>query len=397
MSENLGVSVNEAEDEEKEKEEEEEAASKPLPSFGTALQRFTFASVSPSRPQTRSQSRYSHSPSPQKRTAPAPATTDLSPSKSTRPPTSTSSTPGPRRKRQRGTGYAPPGRYAHLSGIADALTENLICVFIGINPGIRTAETGHAYSAPSNLFWKLLHLSGLTPDCRRLPREHLALPELYSFGNTNLVPRPTRDQAELSPAEMEDCVPMLEAKIRRWRPEAVCIVGKGIWERIFKVKSGRKLGKDCDFHFGWQDPWRLGDGDDGSGSGSGSGGGGGGGGDGGGGDGGGGDGGGDGVSGDGGGDGVSGDGGGDGWQGARVFVAISTSGLVAGYSMDQKVAVMKELGDWVAERRRQRGESAPRGMPDEVVEEAARQREAEHRMRIRQLAETPERGKDGDS
>lgn len=367
MPEDLGVSVNpnnEAEDEEKVKEEEDEekeeeeggAASKPLPSFGTALQRFAFASVSPSRPQTRSQSRCSHSPSPQKRTA----TADSSPSKSTRLPTGTSSTPESGRKRQRRAGYAPPGRYAHLSGIADALTENLICVFIGINPGIRTAETGHAYSAPSNLFWKLLHLSGLTPDRRRLPREHLALPELYSFGNTNLVPRPTRDQAELSPAEMEDCVPALEAKIRRWRPEAVCIVGKGIWERIFKVKSGRKLGKDCDFRFGWQDPWRLGAGDDGGG----------------------GDGGGDGGGG-------GGDGGGDGWQGARIFVAISTSGLVAGYSMDQKVAVMKELGDWVAERRRQRGESAPRGLPDEVVEEAARQREAEHRVRIRQLAETP--------
>ena len=237
-------------------------------------------------------------------------------------------TPSPRKTKKRRSkhpGYAPPSKYSHLSGIPDATAPGLITLFIGINPGIRTAETGHAYSSPSNLFWRLLHESGLTPDRRLHPSEDLRLPELYSLGSTNLVSRPTKDQAELSPAEMEAAVPVLEEKIRRWKPEGVAVVGKGIWERIYKAKTGTKLGKE--FEFGWQGRWRLGEDL------------------------------------------------GEGWEGARVFVAISTSGLVAGYSISRKLEIMRELGDWVNSRREERGETAPRGLPEKVVEKAVRERE----------------------
>lgn len=160
------------------------------------------------------------------------------------------------------------------------------------------------------------------------------LPELYSFGNTNLVSRPTRDQAELSKEEMEESTPILEAKIKKWRPEACCIVGKGIWESIFKYKMGRKLTK-LEFEFGWQD-MRLGVVEEGE------------------------------VI-----DGVKQ----KAWEGARVFVAVSTSGLVAGYSWSYKVALLEELAKWVAERKKERGETSPRGLPDHVVKEAGEKRE----------------------
>lgn len=132
--------------------------------------------------------------------------------------------------------------------------------------------------------------------------------------------------------EMENCVPMLEEKVRKWKPEAVAIVGKGIWERCFKVKMGKKLGKE--FKFGWQEE-RMG------------------------------------VE--------------DGWEGANVFVAVSTSGLVAGYKWDEKLRIMKELGDWVNQRRQERGETAPRGLPEEVVNEAAERREREHREALGEM------------
>ncbi|KAI5859104.1 G/U mismatch-specific uracil DNA glycosylase [Tricharina praecox] len=230
-----------------------------------------------------------------------------------------------KKKRPKHAGYAPPSKYRHLSGIPDATAPGMITLFIGTNPGIRTAETGHAYSAPSNHFWRFLHEAGLTPDRRLHPSEDLRLPELYSLGNTNLVSRPTKDQAELSWKEMEASVPVLEEKIRRWKPESVAVIGKGIWERIYKAKTGTRLGKE--FVFGWQDGWRLGEDE------------------------------------------------GEGWEGARVFVAISTSGLVAGYSTARKLEIMKELGDWVRIRREERGETAPRGLPEEVVEKAVRERE----------------------
>ncbi|TGZ83103.1 DNA glycosylase [Ascodesmis nigricans] len=244
--------------------------------------------------------------------------------------------------------YAPPSTYSHLSPIPDIFAPNLLLVFVGTNPGIRTAEVGHAYASPTNRFWPLLHESGLTPDRQLRPTEDLKLPELYNYGNTNLVSRPTRDQAELSKTEMEDGTPILEAKLKKWKPESVLIVGKGIWESIWKHKTGKKLTKE-QFAFGWQ-KMRLGvteEGEEVDGMKMGK------------------------------------------WEGARVFVGISTSGLVAGYSKQEKLKLFKELADWVDERRKERGETAPRGLPSEVVEEAARRREREWKALM-------ERSRDGD-
>lgn len=225
------------------------------------------------------------------------------------------------RKRTKLNSYAPPEKYAHLGGVTDAFTESLISVFIGLNPGIATATAGHAYAAPSNHFWRFLHSSGLTPDRQCPPETDTHLPRLYSLGNTNLVARPTKDQAELSKAEMDASVEICEEKIRKWRPESVCVVGKGIWESMWRAKhSGRKIRKE-EFVWGWQvDAEKFG--------------------------------------------GVPG----TEYEGARVFVVPSTSGLVAGYSMEFKRAIWKELGDWVQQRRTERGETAPRTDKEPKIE-----------------------------
>ena len=136
--------------------------------------------------------------------------------------------------------YAPPSRYAHIDNkLRDIICPGLICLFVGLNPGIRTATVGHAYAHPSNLFWKLLHASRVTPRLC-LPEEDVLIHELYRLGNTNIVQRPTKDGSELSKAEMEAGVEILEAKTRTCKPKSVCIVGKSIWESIFKVWMGKK-------------------------------------------------------------------------------------------------------------------------------------------------------------
>ncbi|KAK0118058.1 hypothetical protein ONS95_012367 [Cadophora gregata] len=172
----------------------------------------------------------------------------------------------------------------------------------------KTARSGHAYAHPSNLFWKLLHSSGCTPR-RCSPSEDGDLPRLFSLGNTNIVARPTRNGSELSKGEMDSSVAVLEEKIRKCRPEAVCIVGKSIWESIWRVKRGRKIKKE-EFRYGWQDECdNMGavDGEDGN-----------------------------------------------GWEGAKVFVACSTSGLAANLRPAEKEVIWKELGVWVERRRKER-------------------------------------------
>ena len=212
----------------------------------------------------------------------------------------------PPKKKRSSSSYAPPSKYAHLTNhLTDSLAFNLICVFIGVNPGLRTATAGHAYAHPSNLFWKLAHSSGCTPRLCK-PQEDQDLPHLYALGHTNIVTRPTKDASELSAQEMDEGVEVLEEKTRRWRPESVCIVGKGIWESIWRVKHGRKIAKS-EFRYGWQDE------EENMGA-------------------------------------VEGE-----WKGARVFVATTTSGLAAGMRPFEKEEVWKGLGEWIVRRRMERG------------------------------------------
>jgi mismatch-specific thymine-DNA glycosylase len=199
--------------------------------------------------------------------------------------------------------------YSPVNNLVDSIRPGLMLLMIGLNPGLMTAETGHAYAHPSNHFWKLMHSSGLT-DRRHLPSETRDLMDLYSIGNTNLCVRPTRDGAGLSKDELEAGVPVLEEKVRAYRPEVVCIVGKGIWETIVRVKvrnGAKKQTKDV-FNYGWQDErlW-LGRevGKDGE------------------------------VI----------------WAGARTFVATTTSGLAASTKPAEKAAIWKELGDWIIAKR----------------------------------------------
>lgn len=132
------------------------------------------------------------------------------------------------------------------------------------------------------------------------------MPELFGTGHTNIVGRPSRNGAELSRQEMDDGVAVLEEKMRRWRPETACIVGKSIWESIWRVRhGGRAVG--ADFKYGWQDETEN--------------------------------------------MGVDVD---AGWKGARVFVASSTSGLAASLSRAEKQEIWNELGSHVKKRRAER-------------------------------------------
>ncbi|TQV98628.1 hypothetical protein V2A60_007654 [Cordyceps javanica] len=228
----------------------------------------------------------------------------------------TTTTGKAKRKKRASSGYAPPSTYAHLPLLPDAVCEDLLVLFVGLNPGLQTARTGHAYAHPTNTFWKLLHTSGVTPRLCS-PDEDRRLPALYGLGLTNIVARPSRNGAELSRAEMDDGVAALEAKARRWRPESVCVVGKSIWESIWRVRHGGRP-VAARFRYGWQDPAEN-----------------------------------MGV--------VPGGGGGGGaWPGARVFVASSTSGLAATLSPAQKQAIWDELGAWVKVRRAERELEAER-------------------------------------
>lgn len=49
--------------------------------------------------------------------------------------------PSPAKRIKNSPSYSPPEKYAHLNGIADILVKDLICVFIGLNPGVMTVSS----------------------------------------------------------------------------------------------------------------------------------------------------------------------------------------------------------------------------------------------------------------
>src|SRR5260370_14084304 len=73
--------------------------------------------------------------------------------------------------------------------LRDRINPGARVLFVGINPGIRSALTGHHFAGFSNRFWKLLYESALVPE-RITYVDDDRLPE-FGYGITNIVPRPT--------------------------------------------------------------------------------------------------------------------------------------------------------------------------------------------------------------
>ena len=123
-------------------------------------------------------------------------------------------------------------RWEHLR-LEDRIEPGVKLLFVGINPGVRSAITGHHFAGPSNRFWKLLWEAGLTPE----PFTHeddVRLPEL-GLGITNLVARPSPGIDVLKPAEYVAGWKVLDRKIAHFRPAVVALVGVTLWRAILPL------------------------------------------------------------------------------------------------------------------------------------------------------------------
>lgn len=118
--------------------------------------------------------------------------------------------------------------------LPDIIDYHLKVLFIGFNPGMRSAEKGHHYAGYSNNFWKLLYESGITPYKFR-PEEDAKLLEL-GCGSTNIVARPTKGISEIRTAEFREGAVTLRSTLMEYRPKIACYVGIG----VYKIFTGRK-------------------------------------------------------------------------------------------------------------------------------------------------------------
>src|SRR3982750_4462569 len=108
-------------------------------------------------------------------------------------------------------------------GIRDVIAPRLRVLFVGINPGLYTAATGHHFARPGNRFWPALHAAGFS-DRPLHPSEQCELLR-RGYGITNLVNRATATADEVAPEEFIVGRRRLAAKVRRLQPKVVAFLG----------------------------------------------------------------------------------------------------------------------------------------------------------------------------
>jgi len=119
--------------------------------------------------------------------------------------------------------------------VHDIIAKNLKILFIGYNPGNRSAAIGHHFAGPTNRFWKLLHHSGLTPVQIRPEDDEILLD--FGFGLTNIVARPSRSAAELTREDYRLGREILRQKLQIYRPRIACYVGIGVYKQFAQIKN----------------------------------------------------------------------------------------------------------------------------------------------------------------
>lgn len=124
---------------------------------------------------------------------------------------------------------------AHGKGIRDVIAPGLKVLFVGINPGLYSAATGHHFARPGNRFWPALHAAGFTARQLHPSEQDRLLKDGY--GITNLVNRGTATADELHPEELVAGRRRLAAKVRRYRPATVAFLGVGAYRHAFSLKN----------------------------------------------------------------------------------------------------------------------------------------------------------------
>ena len=127
--------------------------------------------------------------------------------------------------------------------VPDVLAPDLRVLFCGINPGLYTAAVGHHFARPGNRFWPALHAGGFT--CRVLSPyqdgELLAL----GYGITNVASRATATADELSRDELAAGGKELAARVLRYAPRWLAVLGIGAYRSAF-ARPRAALGRQAE-------------------------------------------------------------------------------------------------------------------------------------------------------
>ena len=125
--------------------------------------------------------------------------------------------------------------------VRDVIAPDLRVLFSGINPGLYTAAVGHHFARPGNRFWPALYAGGFTERVLSPFEERELLKSGY--GITNVVARATATADLLTKEEIVKGGERLRAKVLRYRPRVLAVLGVGAYRTAFnqpKATVGRQ-------------------------------------------------------------------------------------------------------------------------------------------------------------
>ncbi len=137
--------------------------------------------------------------------------------------------------------------------VPDVIAPRLKVLFVGINPSLYSAAVRHHFARPGNRFWPVLHAAGFSERLLS-PFEERELLKC-GYGITNVVRHATAAAAEISSAELAAGGRRLLARVRRYRPRIVAVLGVGAYRAAFACPKA-VLGKQKD-RFGGAIAWVL--------------------------------------------------------------------------------------------------------------------------------------------
>jgi TDG/mug DNA glycosylase family protein len=120
---------------------------------------------------------------------------------------------------------------AHGKRVPDIIAPNLKVLFCGINPGLYSAALQHHFARPGNRFWPALAAAGFTPRVLSPFEEAELLP--LGYGITNIVDCATAGADELEPSEFKPAARRLIAKVRKFKPLVLAVLGVGAYRLAF--------------------------------------------------------------------------------------------------------------------------------------------------------------------
>ena len=135
----------------------------------------------------------------------------------------------------------------HGAAVPDLVGAGVRLVFVGINPGLRTAATQIHFGNPGNRFRPALVAAGLLePPVDGAPgmtEEDLATLVSRRVGITNLVPFATARADELTEAQLLAGRARLESFVEHHRPRVVAVLGVTAYRIAFarrRATTGRQ-------------------------------------------------------------------------------------------------------------------------------------------------------------